>query len=50
VYVYMQTHYAEVVPARNTTLPQWVEAGLVPINRVSAIGQYFVLHDGSEAD
>jgi len=46
----MQTHYAEVVPASNTTLPQWVAAGLVPINRVSVIGQYFVLHDGSEAD
>ena len=40
----MQTHYAEAFPASDTTLAQWVEAGLVAINSVSVIiGQYYCM-------
>ena len=33
----MQTHFAEGFPAGDSTLTQWVDAGLAPIDRVSVI-------------
>ena len=35
--VHMQTHFAEGFPAGDSTLTQWVDAGLAPIDRVSVI-------------
>ena len=45
----MQIHYAEVLPESVATLPRWVEAGFIAINRVSLIRPYY-LHDDSEND